>query len=67
MAVLIDAPRHAAPSLSGVLPELLLLLNLPSAVAVHALGPQPGERVVDLYAAPGGKATHIAALLQGRG
>lgn len=31
------------------------------------LDPQPGERVLDLAAAPGGKATHIAALMGGRG
>ena len=31
------------------------------------LDPQPGERVLDLAAAPGGKATHIAAKMQGQG
>ena len=33
----------------------------------RTLEPQPGERVLDLCAAPGGKSTHIAALMEGRG
>ena len=33
----------------------------------RALAPAPGERVLDLCAAPGGKSTHLAALMQGRG
>lgn len=35
--------------------------------AVALLEPQPGERVLDLCAAPGGKSTQIAARMQGRG
>jgi 16S rRNA (cytosine967-C5)-methyltransferase len=31
-------------------------------LVARALDPQPGERVLDLCAAPGGKSTHIAAL-----
>ncbi len=40
----------------------------PSAMsAVTVLAPAPGERVLDLCAAPGGKSTQIAAALQGDG
>lgn len=40
----------------------------PSAMsAVAVLDPKPGERVLDLCAAPGGKSTQIAAALNGRG
>jgi NOL1/NOP2/sun family putative RNA methylase len=36
-------------------------------LAVTALDPQPGERVLDLCAAPGGKATQLAAAMDHRG
>jgi len=38
-----------------------------SMLVARTLDPQPGERVLDLCAAPGGKTTHIAALLGGEG
>jgi 16S rRNA (cytosine967-C5)-methyltransferase len=36
-------------------------------LVARALDPQPGERVLDLCAAPGGKSTHIAALMGNEG
>lgn len=36
-------------------------------VVAPVLAPQPGERVLDLAAAPGGKSTHLAGLMQNRG
>jgi 16S rRNA C967 or C1407 C5-methylase (RsmB/RsmF family)/NOL1/NOP2/fmu family ribosome biogenesis protein len=52
-------PYHAAG---------LYYLQDPSAMAVgELLDPQPGERVLDLSAAPGGKATHLAARMGNQG
>ncbi len=43
-------------------------LQEPSAMAAaEALGVRPGQRVLDLCAAPGGKSTQIAAMLRGEG
>ncbi len=40
----------------------------PSAMAaVEVLAPEPGERILDLCAAPGGKSTQIAGRMQGQG
>jgi NOL1/NOP2/sun family putative RNA methylase len=52
-------PYHAAG---------LYYLQEPSAMAVsELLAPQSGDRVLDLAAAPGGKATHLAALMKNEG
>ena len=52
-------PYHAAG---------LYYLQEPSAMAAaEILSPQPGERVLDLSAAPGGKASHLTVLMQNQG
>jgi NOL1/NOP2/sun family putative RNA methylase len=46
----------------------LYYIQDPSAMApVEALDPQPGETILDLCAAPGGKSTQIAAKMKGKG
>lgn len=41
--------------------------SLSSQLAAVVLAPRPGQAVLDLAAAPGGKTSHLAALLQGQG
>ncbi|XP_033964553.1 tRNA (cytosine(72)-C(5))-methyltransferase NSUN6 isoform X1 [Pseudochaenichthys georgianus] len=60
-------PLYQSPSFDGVLPHLAFLQNLPSVVVGHVLGPLPGERILDMCAAPGGKTCHIAALMKDQG
>lgn len=45
----------------------LYIQGLSSMAAVWALDPQPGEEILDLAAAPGGKTSYVAALMQGQG
>jgi len=46
----------------------LYYLQDPSAMSpAELIAPHPGERVLDLAAAPGGKTTHLAALMGGEG
>lgn len=45
----------------------IYIQGLSSMAAVWALDPQPGEEILDLAAAPGGKTSYIAARMQGMG
>ncbi len=38
-----------------------------SMLVAHVVAPQPGEFIIDCCAAPGGKTTHLAQLMQNRG
>ena len=58
----------ARPGLSPLHEGGLFYLQEPSAMtSASVLNPQPGEKVLDLCAAPGGKSTQIAALMGGCG
>ncbi len=54
---------HSAAASDG----RIYVQSLSSQLAALLLAPQPGETVVDLAAAPGGKSSHLAALMQNQG
>ncbi|MFW9778820.1 MAG: RsmB/NOP family class I SAM-dependent RNA methyltransferase [Candidatus Heimdallarchaeota archaeon] len=55
------------PRLTSFKKGLYYIQNKGSALVSHILDPRPGETVLDVCAAPGGKTTHIAALQQEQG
>ncbi|XP_063674129.1 tRNA (cytosine(72)-C(5))-methyltransferase NSUN6-like [Bolinopsis microptera] len=67
VGVEITERRIELPSLNGILEEQMFLQNLPSIVTSHVLDPQPGDHILDMCSAPGGKTTHIAQLMGDKG
>ncbi|HEX9079365.1 MAG TPA: 16S rRNA (cytosine(967)-C(5))-methyltransferase RsmB [Desulfuromonadaceae bacterium] len=59
--------RHPVPGLPGFREGLFVVQDEASQLAGMLLDPRPGERVLDACAAPGGKATHLAQLMDNRG
>jgi 16S rRNA methyltransferase RsmB/F len=37
--------------------------NFPSVVCGHVVDPNPGDKILDMCAAPGGKTTHLVSML----
>ena len=56
-----DGPDGFSPAVPLITDGRVYLQNASSLIPVAALDPQPGHRVLDVAAAPGGKAFHIAA------
>ncbi len=61
-----EGPRPVSFTLEHWL-GLIYVQQASTGVAAPALGARPGERVLDLCSAPGGKTTHTADLMQDRG
>lgn len=64
--LVLDAPwdAHGSPLFAG---GALIPQSRGSMTVARMLDPRPGERVLDMCAAPGAKTTHIAALMRAKG
>ena len=58
----LDAHAHPLHERGAFMPQ-----SRASAIVARVLDPHPGDRVLDLCAAPGAKTTHLAALMRGEG
>lgn len=65
-AVRITERQFNHPSIPNEVRSLGSLQNLPSVLAGLLLDPHPGETIVDMCAAPGGKTFHVATLMRGQ-
>ncbi len=55
------------PKMPGFQEGLWTVQDASAQLVSHILNPQPGSVVVDICAAPGGKTTHLAELMEGQG
>ena len=62
-----DDQRRALTESAACAEGRIYIQNPSSMIPPLALDPQPGEEVLDLAAAPGGKTLHMAALMENRG
>lgn len=67
VGIQVTDPLCMAPSFDGIIGDKFYAQNFPSVVVGHVLDPSPGETVLDMCAAPGGKTTHLYTLMKGKG
>ncbi len=62
----VDGPRSVSDTFAHWA-GLVYIQQAATGIAADLLGARPGERVLDLCAAPGGKTLHVAETMEGRG
>jgi len=70
LAVEVTLPKFKLPNLNELesfKEGLFYAQSLPSMVVAHVLEPSEEELIIDMAAAPGGKTSHIAQLMENRG
>lgn len=67
VAISMTASKNQLPSFANLPPSLFFPQNFPSVVVSYVLNAKENDVILDMCAAPGGKTTHIATLLQNKG
>jgi 16S rRNA C967 or C1407 C5-methylase (RsmB/RsmF family) len=60
------AGNYYIPSLDRLDDSIFFLQNIPSMICAKVLDPRENELILDMCAAPGGKTTHIAELVNNK-
>lgn len=67
VAIKMTSSLYSLPSFDELNPDLFFGQNLPSVLVGSNLGPVKGDLILDMCAAPGGKTTHVATLIENDG
>eukprot|EP01107_Rhizomastix_libera_P015960 TRINITY_DN6369_c1_g1_i2.p1 TRINITY_DN6369_c1_g1~~TRINITY_DN6369_c1_g1_i2.p1 ORF type:complete len:325 (-),score=75.89 TRINITY_DN6369_c1_g1_i2:7-981(-) len=67
MGVRMTERMFPCPPLNGFLESNIILQNEPSILVGHVVEPKEGDSILDCCAAPGGKTTHLASLMNNKG
>ena len=66
-AVYVDGHQGYLEKAKPVLEGHITFMDKASMIVAHVVDPQPGERILDCCAAPGGKSMHMASLMNNTG
>ena len=67
IAIVMTDPLYMTPPFNQLMEDSIYLQNLPSMLVAESLSLQPGDTLLDMCAAPGGKTAHCAIKMQDKG